>query len=164
MWRVTQTIAIRSPSSNHFTKNTNRQGFEVLAIPSNDFGAEEPAAPDRLKHIYVETYHLKLPVFTTVSIVGKDEIPLYTYLTDEKLNPKMGGDVSWNFTKFLIDRKGKVKARFDPDTSPDSPDIMAAIEEALAAKPDNGVRKGANVASKPGKKKRHEDAKKDRHG
>ena len=61
---------------------------------------------------------------------GSDQTPLYRYLTKEA-NPAVAGDVQWNFTKFLVDRNGKVVQRFEPATTPDSPEVISAIEKLL---------------------------------
>ena len=66
-----------------------------------------------------------------VSVLGDDQTPLYTYLTAQSTDPQFAGDIKWNFTKFLFDRNGKAVARFEPATTPDSPQVTAAIEAAL---------------------------------
>jgi glutathione peroxidase len=117
------------------------QGFAVLAIPSDDFGHGEPGKADEVKAYYQDKLHLTYPLFSKVAVVGKNPIPLYEFLADDKVNAKTGGEVPWNFTKYLIDRDGKPVARFDAGTPPDAPDLMAAVEDALArqpgAKPDS---------------------------
>jgi glutathione peroxidase len=64
-------------------------------------------------------------------VKGDDKTPLYQYLTDKSANPKTGGDIQWNFTKFLIGPDGHVITRFEPDITPDAPQVTAAIEKAL---------------------------------
>jgi glutathione peroxidase len=66
-----------------------------------------------------------------VSVKGADATPLYQYLTDKSSNPATGGDVKWNFTKFLVGKDGKPVQRFEPGVTPDSPELAAAIEKAL---------------------------------
>ncbi len=66
-----------------------------------------------------------------VSVVGDDKTPLYAFLTDKSANPQIGGEIKWNFTKFLFDRNGKPVERFEPAVTPDSPQVTAAIESAL---------------------------------
>ena len=66
---------------------------------------------------------------------GDDMTPLFHYLTQEA-NPKLKGEVHWNFTKFIVDRKGQLTARFEPDVTPDDPDLIVAIENALHEKKD----------------------------
>ena len=70
-------------------------------------------------------------MMSKVSVLGDDKTPLYQFLTDKSPNPQFAGDIKWNFTKFLFDRNGKPVARFEPDVTPDSPQVTAAIEAAL---------------------------------
>jgi glutathione peroxidase len=69
-------------------------------------------------------------MMSKVSVKGGDKTPLYQYLTDS--SAKTGGEIKWNFTKFLVDRKGNVISRFESAVTPDSPDMVKAIEQALA--------------------------------
>ena len=71
-------------------------------------------------------------MMSKVSVKGSDQTPLYRYLTDAAANPKTGGEIQWNFTKFLIDRTGEIAARFEPGVTPDSTEMRGAIERALA--------------------------------
>jgi glutathione peroxidase len=66
-----------------------------------------------------------------VSVKGSDQTPLYQFLTDKTLNPTTGGEIKWNFTKFIFDRDGNAIARFEPEVTPDSSQVTAAIEKAL---------------------------------
>jgi glutathione peroxidase len=66
-----------------------------------------------------------------VSVVGEDKTPLYVFLTDKSVNPQIGGEIKWNFTKFLFDRNGKPLERFEPAVTPDSAQVTAAVESAL---------------------------------
>jgi glutathione peroxidase len=110
------------------------QGLIVLAFPSNDFGAEEPNPESKIDELCRSTYHVTFPVFSKIAVRGDDITPLFSYLTKEA-NPKLKGDVHWNFTKFVVDREGKLTARFPPDVAPDDPDLLVAIEKALESKP-----------------------------
>jgi glutathione peroxidase len=69
-------------------------------------------------------------MYGKVSVKGDDQTPLYAYLTKDA-NPAVAGDIKWNFTKFLVDRNGKVVARFEPDVTPDSPQITAEIDKLI---------------------------------
>ena len=69
-----------------------------------------------------------------VTVKGKNKAPLYRYLTSTESNPHFGGDIKWNFTKFLISRAGQVLNRFEPDVEPESTDMVKTIEEELAKK------------------------------
>jgi glutathione peroxidase len=68
-----------------------------------------------------------------VSVKGEDQTPLYQFLTDKTVHPETGGDIKWNFTKFLVGANGQILGRFEPDITPDSPQVISAIEKALAA-------------------------------
>ncbi len=73
-------------------------------------------------------------MFSKISVAGKDQAPLYQYLTSPSANPKTAGTIPWNFTKYLVDRNGKVLARFDAAVEPESKELTSAIEAALATK------------------------------
>ncbi len=108
-------------------------GLVILAFPSNDFGAEEPDSEPKIEAFCQEKYHVTFPLFSKVATRGDDVTPLFHYLTKEA-NPKLKGDVHWNFSKFVIDRKGKLTARFEADVEPDDPDLLVAVEAALSGK------------------------------
>lgn len=107
------------------------QGFVIIGIPSNDFGQQEPGTDSEIKQFCQRKYDVTFPMMSKVSIAGNNPIPLYRYLTDKKQNPKTGGDIKWNFTKFLIGRDGTVVARFEPEVTPEDPSLVKAIENAL---------------------------------
>ena len=110
------------------------RGFTVLAFPANNFGQQEPGSDEQIKEFCSMNYNVTFPLFSKVSVKGDDICPLYTYLTSEETNPGFSGEIPWNFTKFLVDRSGKVVARFEPKTRPDDEAVTAAIEKELAAK------------------------------
>ena len=107
--------------------------FFVLGFPTNNFANQEPGTDAEIKEFCTSKYKVTFPMFAKISVKGKDADPLYAYFTDLKINPVYGGDITWNFNKFLIDRKGKIVGRFSSKQTPDSPDVTAAIEEALNA-------------------------------
>lgn len=107
------------------------QGLVILAFPSNDFGQEEPDGNDAIKQVAEGKYKATFPIFAKLSLAGEHMAPLYQFLTDKQANPTTGGPIRWNFTKFLVDRDGKVVERFEPDVTPDAPELAAAIEKAL---------------------------------
>ena len=109
------------------------QGLVVMGFPANNFGAQEPGTNDEIKSFCSRKYSVKFPMFSKVSVKGSDEAPLYQYLTTTAL-PSSAGEIKWNFTKFLVDRSGKVVARFEPNVTPDSPEVVSAVEKALSAK------------------------------
>ena len=110
------------------------RGFVIVGIPANNFGAQEPGTDQEIKTFCTSKYHVTFPMMAKVSVKGSDITPLYQYLTDKTANPKTGGEIGWNFTKFLIDGNGKVVARFDSAVEPESPQVSEAIEKALASR------------------------------
>jgi len=107
------------------------QGLVVLAFPSDDFGKEEPDGNDAIKQFVESKYKITFPLFAKVALSGEHIAPLFQFLTDKQANAATGGPIRWNFTKFLVDRDGKVVARFEPDVTPDAPELAVAIEKTL---------------------------------
>ena len=106
------------------------RGFEVLAFPANDFGQQEPGTNQEIKGFCYTKYSVSFPLFSKISVVGKDKHPLYRYLTEQSAFP---GRVTWNFQKYLVDRSGNVIGKYDPSMNPLSPAILTDVEKALAA-------------------------------
>jgi glutathione peroxidase len=114
-------------------KTYKDQGLVVVGVPSNNFGAQEPGTDGEVQKLYSKDLHFIFPVFARVSVRGKDEAPLYDFLTADKKGAT-GGDVHWSYTKFVVDRTGKVVARFEPHVLPNAPEVRATIEDVLAGK------------------------------
>ncbi len=112
------------------------QGLVILAFPSNDFGQEEPDGNDAIQQLASGKYKVTFPMFAKLTLAGDHVSPLYQFLTDKQANPNTGGPIRWNFTKFLADRDGKIVQRFEPDVTPDSPELTVAIEKALRGDKD----------------------------
>lgn len=108
------------------------RGFVIVGFPANNFGAQEPGTNQEIKTFCTAKYHVTFPMMAKVSVKGSDITPLYQFLTDKTAHPDTGGEIGWNFTKFLIGPDGKVIARFDSAVEPDSPQVTGAIEKALA--------------------------------
>ncbi|MFB3776322.1 MAG: glutathione peroxidase [Bryobacteraceae bacterium] len=111
------------------------RGFVVLGFPANNFLWQEPASNEEIRAFCSTRYNVTFPMFAKISVKGKDKAPLYRFLTDKTANPATGGEIGWNFTKFLVDRSGKVIARFASSVSPESPGLVTAIESALNSLP-----------------------------
>jgi glutathione peroxidase len=107
------------------------QGFVIVGFPANNFMAQEPGTNEEIKTFCSTKYNVKFPLYSKISVKGDDKAPLYQFLTDTNANPNTGGEIKWNFTKFLVDRNGKVIARFESPVKPESPEVTAAIEKAL---------------------------------
>jgi len=102
------------------------QGLVIIGVPANNFGGQEPGTNEDIKQFCSRKYSVTFPIMAKVSVKGDDKTPLYQYLTSTT-----GGEVKWNFTKFLVGKDGKPVQRFESGVSPDSPELAAAIEKAL---------------------------------
>jgi glutathione peroxidase len=126
------------------------KGFEVLGFPANEFGAQEPGTNAEIQDFCRGTFGVKFPMFEKIVVKGKGQHPLYQFLTSAKphatspqgsaFEDRLKGygivrenktDILWNFEKFLINRKGEVVERFNPDVTPDDVVISTAIQNAL---------------------------------
>ncbi len=118
---------------NDLEKNYAAEGLVVIGIPSSDFGDKELKEPAALREYYNNTVHVGFPVFAPAKLHGVDTIPLYSFLCDPKASVP-GGDLHWNFTKFIIDREGKPLARYEVGEDPADISFRVHIELALAGK------------------------------
>ena len=107
----------------------HKKGLDVLGFPCNQFGAQEPGTEDEIAQFCELNFGVTFPLFAKVDVNGDDAAPLFKYLKAEK--PGLLGieAIKWNFTKFLVDRKGRVLARYAPQDTPES--LAADIEKAL---------------------------------
>ena len=113
-------------------KKYGAQGLVVCGFPCNQFGGQEPGSAAEIKEFCTAKYDVTFPMFAKLEVNGEHRHPLYVALAG-KASP-FPGDIKWNFTKFLIGRDGKILNRFDSKVKPNSPEIVHAIEAALAAK------------------------------
>ena len=104
------------------------RGFSVLGFPCNQFGRQEPGDARQIGEFCATNYAVSFPMFDKIDVNGGSAHPLYQYLKDEK-SGLLGSSIKWNFTKFLIDRSGKVVARHAPTTTPQA--ITREIEALL---------------------------------
>ena len=109
-----------------------KRGFTVLGFPCNQFGGQESGSEAEIKEFCSANFHVTFPMFAKIAVNGAQRHPLYAALAGS--GAAFPGDISWNFNKFLVGRDGKVIARFDSGTEPDSAACVKAIEAALAAK------------------------------
>jgi len=105
------------------------RGFVVLAFPANDFLDQEPGDDTAIKQFCELTYKTSFPLFSKISVKGPQIAPLYGYLTTAS---GFGGNITWNFNKFLVDRQGRVIARFGSKTDPMDPQLEEDVLKALA--------------------------------
>ena len=105
------------------------KGLVVLAFPSNDFGGQEPGSNEEIKKFCELRYKTTFPLFSKIDVKGDAADPLYKYLTG--LPGKQGGQVTWNFNKFLVAPDGTVVEHFDSKVKPDSPQLTEKIQGIL---------------------------------
>jgi glutathione peroxidase len=107
------------------------RGFTVVGFPCNQFAGQEPGSAEEIQAFCSTTYGVSFPLFEKIEVNGEGRNAVYTELTQTPDASGYTGDIRWNFEKFLLDGDGKVVARFDPRTTPDSPEVVAAIEHLL---------------------------------
>lgn len=104
------------------------KGLRVLGFPANEFGAQEPGTNEQIQTFCETKFGVKFDMFAKVVVKGAGIHPLFEQLTTD---PKFGGDIKWNFNKFLIGKNGEILARFEPPVDPMSAEVTSAIEKAL---------------------------------
>jgi glutathione peroxidase len=126
------------------------QGLVVLGFPANDFASQEPGSNEEIADFCRTNFSVEFPIFSKIAVTGEDRHPLYKALTaaapnnvvdgagfrerlkSAGLTPTQDPEILWNFEKFVLSRDGEVVARFAPDTAPDDPRIVEAVEAELA--------------------------------
>src|SRR5262245_62804774 len=112
-------------------KKYKEQGLVVMGFPANNFFWQEPGTDEEIKTFCTTKYNVTFPMFAKISVKGDKIHPLYKFLTSKQTNPEFAGSISWNFNKFLVDRSGKVVARFSSKDEPEGEKVVQAIEQAL---------------------------------
>jgi glutathione peroxidase len=107
------------------------RGFTVLGVPCNQFGQQEPGTPEEIATFCSVTYGVTFPMTEKVDVNGPQRHPLYQQLTATPDAEGAAGDIQWNFEKFLVSPEGQVVARFRPPVTPDSEEVVSAIESVL---------------------------------
>jgi len=110
-------------------KKYKDKDFVILGFPANEFGKQEPSTNEEIKEFCTSNYNVDFDMFSKIVVKGKGQAPLYKYLTTKAKPP---GDIKWNFEKFLIDREGKIVHRFSPQITPESPEVVQAVEAEVA--------------------------------
>jgi glutathione peroxidase len=103
------------------------KGFVILGFPSNDFGQQEPGTAEQIGAFCKKNYGVEFPMFEKVVTKGPEKAPVYAFLTAEVGEPR------WNFHKYLVSKEGEVLGAFPSRVAPESPELRAAIDEALKA-------------------------------
>jgi glutathione peroxidase len=126
------------------------RGLVVAGFPANDFAQQEPGSNDEIQDFCTVNFGVKFPLFEKITVVGDHKHPLYRVLTEAQptadstsevpfreqlkkygMTPNPQPEVLWNFEKFLVNRRGMVVKRFAPDTKPDDPELLRAVETEL---------------------------------
>ena len=108
------------------------KGLEILAFPCNQFAGQESGTNDEIQAFCQMNYGLTFPVYAKINVNGKDSHPLYKYLRSQK-GTRLGSQIKWNFTKFLIAKDGSIFKRFEPNVNPEE---MGPFVEALLKEKD----------------------------
>jgi glutathione peroxidase len=109
-----------------------KDGLTVIGVPSNQFGGQEPGTAAEIEEFCSTTYGVTFPILAKTDVNGPDRHPLFDELTTHADATGHNGDVRWNFEKWLLSRDGKVIGRFSTKVEPDDPELVAAIDAALA--------------------------------
>ena len=115
-------------------KKHQREGLAILGFPCNQFGGQEPGSAKDIQHFCESNYNVSFDMFSKIDVKGKNQSPLYKYLTSQETSPISSGDVKWNFEKFVIGRDGNILARFGSDVAPDSDQFLKTVASALKTK------------------------------
>ncbi len=106
-----------------------KEGFVILGFPSNNFNGQEPGTNHEIALFCKEKYDVTFPMFSKISVKGENRHALY-----KKLTERTGKEPTWNFSKYLVDRQGRVVEMIDPRTKPDDPKLLEKIEKLIASK------------------------------
>ena len=109
------------------------RGFSVLGFPCNQFGGQEPGTSEEIAEFCSATYGVTFPMYEKVDVNGSDRHPIYQQLTLVPDAKGEAGDILWNFEKFLVAPSGEIVGRFRPQTTPEDPELLAAIDKVLPA-------------------------------
>ena len=106
-------------------------GLTVVGVPCNQFGGQEPGTSEEIAHFCSATYGVTFPLTEKVEVNGPGRHPLYAHLVEVPDEQGRSGDIAWNFEKFVVDRAGRVVARFSPGTEPEDQRVVAVLEAVL---------------------------------
>jgi glutathione peroxidase len=131
-------------------RNYRDEGFVIAGFPANDFAGQEPGTNEEIQSFCTTSFAVDFPMYSKVTVVGPEKHPLYALLITAQpsaistgpvpfaedlkkygISPNSEPELLWNFEKFVVSRSGEVVARFAPDTKPDDPALVAAIEREL---------------------------------
>ena len=110
-----------------------KNGLAILGFPANNFGSQEPGNDGEIGEFCRKNYGVSFDMFSKLSVKGADKAPFFRFLTDEA-NAELKGEIDWNFEKFLVDRDGKLIARYKSSVAPDAAELVSAIESDIKRK------------------------------
>jgi len=110
-------------------------GLVILGFPANNFANQEPGDNEEIAAFCEQNYGVTFPMFSKISVKGEDQAPLYRQLTG--MPEPIGGEVQWNFQKYLVDQEGRVVARFDPQVKPTDEALVRQVERLLTGAPES---------------------------
>lgn len=105
------------------------KNFTIIGFPANDFMSQEPGSNEEIASFCQKNYGVSFPMMSKISVKGKEQHPLYTFLTEKRYNGLEDNKVAWNFQKYLINEQGQLEKVISPKTSPDAPEIIEWIEQ-----------------------------------
>jgi len=111
-----------------------KDGLVVIGVPANEFGGQEPGSDADISEFCKSKYGVTFPMLSKVVVKGNGICPLYKFLTSKDTDPKFPGDINWNFEKFLISRSGEIVGRFKSKVTPESSELVQAVETELKKK------------------------------
>lgn len=105
------------------------KNFTIIGFPANDFMSQEPGSNEEIAAFCQKNYGVSFPMMAKISVKGKEQHPLYTFLTEKRYNGLEDNKVAWNFQKYLINEHGQLEKVISPKTNPDAPEIIEWIEQ-----------------------------------
>lgn len=128
-------------------ESKKEDGLVILGFPANEFGKQEPGSNAEIKEFCSAKFNVTFPMFEKIVVKGEGVAPLYKQLAAQPA--PIGGEPKWNFTKFLVDKSGKVVARYEPAVKPDDQNLIKKIDELLRAAPVEGKPEPTGVSPRP---------------
>ncbi len=126
------------------------QGLVIIGLPCNDFREQEPGTESEIKAFCSSKYGVSFPMMSKVKIKGASRSPIYDFIIKQPA-PIGGKEPAWNFTKFIVSREGKIVDRFEPQTSPSDPKVVARLEALLKEKAPESKGTKPETDAKPSK-------------
>lgn len=140
-----------------YEKHKDR-GFVILGFPANEYGRQEPGSDSEIKDFCSKNFKVTFPMFSKVVVKGEGISPLFAYLTSKEAGHDFGGEIAWNFNKFLIDREGRLVGRFEPRVAPDAEPLVDAVTKELEKPIPEGSQLAKQLNETPAEKTKKKPA------